>query len=111
MFNCGNVVGTLWERCGNIVGIFLEKNKIEYNNLLKSCIDFVCKSTTVLPEDFATLALLNLLDERLNWIKNTSKESTDSAYHQELLRHYKTINELRLDANVAVLHKNQKNFE
>jgi hypothetical protein len=89
----------------------LEKNKIEYDSLLKSSIDFVCKSTTILPEDFATLALLNLLDERLDWIKNTSKESTDSAYHQELLRHYKTITDLRISANVAVLHKNQKNFE
>ncbi len=55
------------------IALLMEKNKIVFNNLLKSPIDFVCKSTTILPEDFATLALLNLLDERLIGLKQILK--------------------------------------
>jgi hypothetical protein len=83
-----------------------EKNSslIKYDGLLSNSLDFVCNIFDVTKEDFASLALANLLDEELNWIQyNRQKDIFHRVDAKEIGAHKSIVDAVRAEANNRVL--------
>jgi hypothetical protein len=74
---------------------------VKYDGRLALSFDFVSKILGVTREDFATLALANLLDEELDWIKHNGFD-TDPEKIQSLKE---TINNVKFEADGWVINK------
>ena len=73
---------------------------VKFDGRLALSLDFVCKSLEVKRQDFATLALANLLDEELNWIEHNAV----NVQAEEAKRYRKTVNAVKVEANGWVLN-------
>lgn len=73
---------------------------VQINDKLESVLEFVCKVLGVKKEDFISLALINLLEEELDWIKYTDEIRVDS---EELEIHQEDLNKFKTEANLQVL--------
>jgi hypothetical protein len=74
---------------------------IKYDGRLFLPLDFVCEILDVAQEDFATLAISNLLDEELDHIKNGLK-------HHDLKHiddHRETVKAVKFEANGWVINR------
>lgn len=76
-------------------------NGINYDNRLSLPLDFVCEILDVTPEDFATLAISNLLEEELDHIKNSLKHP-EVEYIEESM---KTVKAVKFEANGWVINR------
>ncbi|MDG6221691.1 MAG: hypothetical protein QCH99_00315 [Candidatus Bathyarchaeota archaeon] len=73
----------------------------KYDSRLALPFDFVCKILDVSREDFASLAISNLLDEELDFIKN-------NGFHvdfQDIKKHNETVKTVKFEANGWVINK------
>lgn len=61
--------------------------KCRYNKELSLAFDFVCKSLNIKQEDFISLAMANLLEEELDFIKHYK----DQISFEELEKHQETV--------------------
>ena len=85
--------------------IYLE-NKQQYETgkfdaRLGLSLDFVCKLLDVSREDFLSLAISNLLDEELDFIKNNGF----NADSDEINRHKQSVSKVKYEANGWVINK------
>lgn len=78
-----------------------EKSNVKFDDRLGVPLVFVCKILGVSREDFASLALSNLLDEELDWIANNDFD----ADNKELKGHKITVNDVKFEANSWVINK------
>jgi hypothetical protein len=78
-----------------------EKSNVKFDGRLGLPLDFVCKILDVTREDFASLAISNLLDEELDWIDNNGFD----ADNKEVKKHKITVNNVRFEANSWVINK------
>ena len=78
-----------------------EKSNVKFDGRLGLPLDFVCKILDVTREDFASLAISNLLDEELDWIDNNGFD----ADNKEVKSHKITVNDVRFEANSWVINK------
>jgi len=78
-----------------------EKSNVKFDGRLGLPLDFVCKILDVTREDFASLAISNLLDEELDWIDNNGFD----ADNKEVKKHKTTVNDVRFEANSWVINK------
>ena len=78
-----------------------EKSNVKFDDRLGVPLDFVCKILGASREDFASLALSNLLDEELDWIANNDFD----ADNKELKCHKITVNDVKFEANGWVINK------
>jgi hypothetical protein len=84
-----------------------EKNSsvIKYDSRLSSSLDFVCNILDVIKEDFASLAIANLLDEELSWIRyNRQKDVFHRVDANEIGAHKNIVDAVRAEANNRVLN-------
>jgi hypothetical protein len=58
-------------------------------------LDFVCKILDVKKEDFATLALANLLEEELDWVQHNNHEVAT----EEIKRYRETVKAAKVEAD------------
>jgi len=89
-----------------LIDLKTEKNSslIKYDGLLSNSLDFVCNIFDVTKEDFASLALANLLDEELNWIQyNRQKDIFHRVDAKEIGAHKSIVDAVRAEANNRVL--------
>jgi hypothetical protein len=84
-----------------------EKNGVvKYDGRLSSSLNFVCNILDVPTEDFASLALANLLDEELSWIRyNRQKDVFHRVDADEIGAHRSIVDAVRAEANNRVLTK------
>ena len=73
---------------------------INSNEPLSRILRFVCKILNVKKEDFISLALVNLLEEELDWIKYNDEIQVNI---EELEDHLNCLNTLKAKANLQVL--------
>ena len=78
-----------------------EAKKVEFDNRLALPLDFICKILDVTREDFASLAISNLIDEELDWIKHNDFKSNS----KEIKSHKKTVNIVKFEANEWVINR------
>ena len=78
-----------------------EKSSVKFDVRLGLSLDFVCKILEVAREDFASLAISNLIAEELDWIKHNSFDA-DS---KEITSHQKTVDVVKFEANGWVINK------
>lgn len=78
-----------------------EKNTIKFDGRLKIPFDFVCKFLNVSKDDFASLAISNLLEEELDWI-HTNHYDVDS---EEIKKYIKIVKIVKFEADGWVLRK------
>jgi hypothetical protein len=71
-------------------------NNVKFDHRLAVPIDFVCKNMNVTREDFASLALANLLDLELNEIEFNDPNITNS---EEIKTHKETVKVVKFEAN------------
>lgn len=85
-------------------GSGLEKTEkdicVNSNKPLASVLRFVCKILNVKKEDFISLALVNLLEEELDWIKYSDEIQVNI---EELEDHQKSLSMFKAKANLQVL--------
>jgi hypothetical protein len=74
---------------------------INYDGRLSLHLVFVCEILDVTPEDFATLAISNLLEEELDYIKNSLKHP-EVEHIEESIRIVKAV---KCEANGCVINK------
>ena len=74
---------------------------VKYDSRLTLSLDFVCKIIAVTNEDFASLAISNLLDEELDWIKH-NKLNEDSA---EIDNHKVKVKAVKFEADGWVISR------
>ena len=73
----------------------------KYDARLTSSFGFVCKILDVSRKDFASLAISNLLDEELDFIKNKGLH-TDL---EKLNAHKKTVKKVKFEADGWVINR------
>jgi hypothetical protein len=73
---------------------------IKSNERLANILGFVCKILNVKKDDFISLALINLLDEELDWIKFNDEIQVNI---EELEDHQNSLNTLKAEANNQVI--------
>ena len=78
-----------------------EGNNIEFDSRLSLPLDFVCKILDVSRKDFVSLALSNLINEELDWIRNSSFNA-DSA---EIKVHKKIVDSVKFEADGWVINR------
>jgi len=78
-----------------------EKSNVKFDGRLGLPLDFVCKLLDVTREDFASLAISNLIAEELDWIEHNGFD-TDS---KEVTSHKKTVDIVKFEANGWVINK------
>jgi hypothetical protein len=78
-----------------------EKSNVKFDARLGLPLVFVCEILGVSREDFASLALSNLLDEELDWIANNDFD----ADNKELKGYKITVNDVKFEANSWVINK------
>ena len=78
-----------------------QKSNVKFDDRLSLPLGFVCKILDVTREDFASLAISNLLAEELDWIDNNGF----NADNKELNDHKTTVNEVQFEANSWVINK------
>ena len=78
-----------------------EAKIVEFDHRLAFPLDFVCKILDVKRKDFASLAISNLIDEELDWIKHNAFDTNS----KEIKRHKKTVNVVKFEANEWVINR------
>ena len=78
-----------------------EESKVKFDVRLGLPLDFVCKILDVTRDDFASLAISNLIAEELDWIKHNDFDA-DS---KEITSHQKTVDVVKFEANGWVINK------
>ena len=73
----------------------------KYDARLTLSFDFVCKILDVSREDFASLAISNLLDEELDFIKNNGFRVD----LQDIKKHKKIVKIVKFEANGWVINR------
>jgi hypothetical protein len=74
---------------------------VKYDCRLDLSLDFVCKTLGVSREDFASLAISNLLDEELDFIKSNGF----NADLREIKMHQEMVNTVKYEANGWVINR------
>jgi len=77
-----------------------EKSNVKFDGRLGLPLDFVCKILDVTRDDFASLAISNLIAEELDWIEHNDFDA-DS---KEIINHQKTVDVVKFEANVWVIN-------
>ena len=78
-----------------------EKSQVKYDKRLTLPLDFVCRILEVAREDLASLAISDLLDEELDWIKHNGF----NADPREITNHKRSVKAVKFEANVWVINK------
>jgi len=78
-----------------------EGNNVEFDSRLSLPLDFVCKILDVSRKDFVSLALSNLINEELDWIRNNGFIA-DSA---EIMGHKKIVDSVKFEADGWVINR------
>jgi len=78
-----------------------EKSNVKFDGRLGLPLDFVCKILVVTRDDFASLAISNLIAEELDWIEHNDFDA-DS---KEIINHKKTVDVVKFEANGWVINK------
>ena len=77
-------------------------NNVDFDIRLNLALGFVCKIIKVTKEDFASLAISNLLAEELDFIQNNNFEKIDS---NQLNIHKKTVNIVKYESDGWVINQ------
>ena len=78
-----------------------EDRNIKFDGRLRLPIDFICKSLDVTREDFASLALSNLLHEELDWINHNDFEVDI----KEIQDHQNAVDLVKYEADGWVINR------
>ena len=73
-----------------------ERKQVHYDNRLELSLVFICKTLNVTREDFASLAISNLLAEELDFIEHNSFQQIKK---NEINKHKKTVNRVKFEAD------------
>ena len=73
---------------------------VQYDQKLAPPLDFVCKVLNVKKTDFVSLALVNLLEEELDWIKYDAEIQVDT---EDVETQQKLLTEVKMGINARVL--------
>ena len=73
---------------------------VQYDQKLVPPLDFVCKVLNVKKTDFVSLALVNLLEEELDWIKYDAEIQVDT---EDVETQQKLLTEVKTGINARVL--------
>lgn len=78
-----------------------EGNSIEFDSRLSLPLDSVCKILDVSRKDFVSLALSNLINEELDWIRNNGF----NADSEEIKVHKKIVDSIKFEADGWVINR------
>ena len=78
-----------------------EESNVKFDGRLGLPLDFVCKMLDVTRDDFASLAISNLIAEELDWIEHNDFDA-DS---KKIINHKKTVDVVKFEANSWVINK------
>ena len=78
-----------------------EDRNVKFDERLRLPIDFICKILDVTREDFASLALSNLLHEELDWINHNDFE----ADIKEIQDHQNAVALVKYEADGWVINR------
>ena len=76
-------------------------SQVKFDGRLSLPLDFVCKILEVNKDDFASLAISNLLHEELDWIEHNGFHA-DS---REINKHRETVDAVKFEANGWVINR------
>ncbi len=81
--------------------VIKENNNVKFDNRIALPLDFVCKILDVTREDFASLAISNLIDEEIDWIEHNSFNVNS----EEIKSLKKTVKVVKFEANGWVINR------